>query len=217
MKVVIEDHLKKLGVTLAYTVVEFENETYSEKIWQELLNPLLQTIEEKDSIERIKDDEAMIATKKVYRALGKDPARFRPSSDSLWRRVIQKKGLYQINSLVDLNNYFSLKYKLPFGSYDAAKIAGEIRLGVGQEGESYSGIGKKAVNIENLMVLIDAAGAFGSPTSDSTRAMISDHTSQGLIVGYLFGGTDAAAMQKDIAVLVESYLKNGKVVEQGIV
>lgn len=92
MNLVIEEHLKDLGVSLAYTVVEFENGAYSEVIWDELLKPLIAKVEENDSIEMIKDEERMIATKKVYRALGKDPARFRPSSDSLWRRVIQKKG-----------------------------------------------------------------------------------------------------------------------------
>ncbi|MGG5316986.1 B3/B4 domain-containing protein [Enterococcus sp. AZ072] len=217
MNLVIEEHLKDLGVSLAYTVVEFENGAYSEVIWDELLKPLIAKVEENDSIEMIKDEERMIATKKVYRALGKDPARFRPSSDSLWRRVIQKKGLYQINNLVDANNYFSLLYKLPFGSYDLAKVGETITLSVGETGESYAGIGKKAVNIENLLVLKDEEGPFGSPTSDSTRGMIGEDTTQAVLIGYVFGDIATADMQQEIKAIVEKYLKDCRVVQQDVI
>ncbi|MGM0215353.1 B3/B4 domain-containing protein [Enterococcus sp. AZ109] len=217
MKLVVEENLKKLGISLAYTVVEFTNSEYSEDIWGKLLNPLIAKIEAEDTIEMIKDDEKMVATKKAYRALGKDPARFRPSSDSLWRRVIQKKGLYQINDLVDVNNYFSLLYKLPFGSYDLGKIGDEITLTVGGVGESYAGIGKKAVNIENLLVLADGEGPFGSPTSDSTRGMIGEDTTQAVVIGYVFSKMDVEAMQQEIKALAEEYLKDCKVIEQAVV
>ncbi|MBO1308123.1 hypothetical protein JZO70_18245 [Enterococcus sp. 669A] len=217
MELVVEERLKELGISLAYTVVEFTNGAYSEEIWGGLLNPLIAKIEEEDTIDMIKDDENMIATKKAYRALGKDPARFRPSSDSLWRRVIQKKGLYQVNDLVDVNNYFSLVYTLPFGSHDLAKVGEKITLTVGKEGERYAGIGKKDVNIENLLVLADDDGPFGSPTSDSTRGMIGEDTTQAVMIGYVFSEMDVDAMQQEIKAVAEKYLKDCKVVDQGIV
>lgn len=217
MELVVEERLKELGISLVYTIVEFTNGAYSEAIWESLLNPLIAKIEAEDTIEMIKDNEKMIATKKAYRALGKDPARFRPSSDSLWRRVIQKKGLYQINDLVDVNNYFSLLYKLPFGSYDLAKIGDEITLTVGEAGESYAGIGKKAVNIENLLVLKDAEGPFGSPTSDSTRGMIGEETTQAILIGYVFNEMDVAGMQQEIKAAVEKYLQDCKVIQQAVI
>lgn len=217
MELVVEERLKELGISLAYTVVEFTNGAYSEAIWDKLLKPLIAKIEAEDTIEMIKDDEQMIATKKAYRALGKDPARFRPSSDSLWRRVIQKKGLYQINDLVDLNNYLSLAYKIPFGSYDLAKIEEPVTLTVGAAGESYAGIGKKAVNIENLLVLKDAKGPFGSPTSDSTRGMIGAETTQAVLIGYAFSELAVEGMQQEIKGIAEEYLQGCKVVEQGVI
>lgn len=217
MELIVEERLKELGISLVYTVVTFTNGDYSEAIWNKLLNPLIEKIETEDTIEMIKEDEGMIATKKAYRALGKDPARFRPSSDSLWRRVIQKKGLYQINDLVDLNNYFSLLYKLPFGSYDLAKIDEPVTLTVGEAGDSYAGIGKKAVNIENLLVLKDSKGPFGSPTSDSTRGMIGEETTQAVLIGYVFHEMDAAVMQQEIKTTAEAYLQDCKVIQQGII
>lgn len=168
MKLTMDSKVQAQGVSLAYSVITFKNEAYNEQVWQELLTPLIQTIEAEDSTDTIKEDPQIIAAKKVYRQLGKDPARFRPSSDSLWRRVVQQKGLYQINGLVDVNNYFSLKWKVPFGSYDLDKVAEPICLTVGPAEARYAGIGNKSVNIENLLVLTDEEGPFGSPTADAT-------------------------------------------------
>ncbi|MDT2612682.1 B3/B4 domain-containing protein [Enterococcus dongliensis] len=202
-------------VSLAYSVIEFTSEAYNEKIWQDKLNPLLKKIETQDTLETIKENPQIIATKKVYQTLGKDPARFRPSSDSLWRRVVQQKGLYQINALVDLNNYFSLKWKLPFGVYDLAKIADSIQLTIGQADEYYAGIGNKSVNIENLLVLTDDTGAFGSPTADSTRGMITEKTTRALLVGFQF--EKEIIEQPEVKTILETYLINCRIIEQGII
>lgn len=216
MQLTIDPKVKEAGVSLAYSVIEFKNEAHNEGIWQELLNPLIQKIEEGDTLDSIKEDPQILATKKVYRALGKDPARFRPSSDSLWRRIVQQKGLYQINALVDLNNYFSLKWKLPFGAYDLEKVTDSIHLTVGTPEARYAGIGNKSVNIENLLVLEDGDGPFGSPTSDSTRGMITEETTQALLVGYQFK-EDTAVNQAELKSVLETYLTDCRILEQGVI
>ena len=68
MQLTIDSKVKEQGVSLAYSVIEFKNEAHSEKIWQEVLNPLLQKIETEDTLESIKEDPQITATKKVYRA-----------------------------------------------------------------------------------------------------------------------------------------------------
>lgn len=214
MELTIDPKIAEQGVTLAYSVIEFTNEAYNKKIWQELVDPLLKQIETEDTIERIREEPRISATKKVYRTFGKDPARFRPSSESLWRRIVQQKGLYQINALVDLNNYFSLKWKLPFGVYDLAKITEPIQLMVGQA-EHYAGIGNKSLNLENLLILTDKAGAFGSPTADSTRGMITEKTTKALLIGYQFA-SDSVIEQTEVKTILENYLSDCRVVEQGI-
>lgn len=216
MQLTIDPKVKEAGVSLAYSVIEFKNEAHNEGIWQELLNPLIQKIEEEDTLDSIKEDPQILATKKVYRVLGKDPARFRPSSDSLWRRIVQQKGLYQINALVDLNNYFSLKWKLPFGAYDLEKVTDSIHLTVGTPEARYAGIGNKSVNIENLLVLEDGDGPFGSPTSDSTRGMITEETTQALLVGYQFK-EDTAVNQAELKSVLETYLTDCRILEQGVI
>lgn len=216
MKLTMDSKVQAQGVSLAYSVIRFKNEAYNEQVWQELLTPLIQTIEAEDSTDTIKEDPQIIAAKKVYRQLGKDPARFRPSSDSLWRRVVQQKGLYQINGLVDVNNYFSLKWKVPFGSYDLDKVAEPICLTVGPAEARYAGIGNKSVNIENLLVLTDEEGPFGSPTADATRGMIREETTRALVVGYQFGG-EAVVDQAEVKRVLETVLTDCQVLEQGYI
>jgi DNA/RNA-binding domain of Phe-tRNA-synthetase-like protein len=207
------------SISLAVTHVQFKNETYSEQMWLKLLNPLIAKVSERDTLETIRADNTIQATKQAYKVLGKDPARFRPSSDSLWRRVAKGKGLYQVNALVDLNNYLSLKYHLPFGSYDLSSLDGPIILTKGQTGQEYPGIGKKMINLENLLLLTDNQGPFGSPTSDSTRAMITEKTTQALIIGYVFGQDQRTqeTMQLDTKEIVENYLIDGVVIEQKLI
>ena len=62
------------------------------------------------------------------------------------------------------------------------KIQGEIAFGIGKKNEPYSAIGRGALNIENLPVFRDNIGAFGSPTSDSLRTMVTDRTTNFLMV-----------------------------------
>lgn len=218
MKFKIDGSLKN-KVSLGITVIDFENQSYDEKMWDELLNPIDEKISHEDTLETIRENPTIMDTKKVYKELGKDPARFRPSSDSLWRRVVKGKGLYQINSLVDLNNYLSLVYKLPFGSYDLDKVSGDIVLTVGKPGETYNGIGKKAINLENMLLLKDEDGPFGGPTSDSTRAMIGDNTRSAVIVAYMFGvdSLDTEKIQSSISMYAKKYLKNITIKEQQII
>jgi len=116
------------------------------------------------------------ATRAAYKALGKEPSRYRGSAEALARRVISGKGLYFVNNLVDVNNLISLETLLPLGSYDLGKIGNEVVFRVGKPGESYPGIGKDSINIADLPVFADDQGAFGSPTSDSQRSMITNAT-----------------------------------------
>jgi DNA/RNA-binding domain of Phe-tRNA-synthetase-like protein len=110
----------------------------------------------------------------IFHRAGLDPTRYRPSSESLLRRAVKGKGLYFINSIVDLVNYFSLKLLWPIGLYDADKLKPPIQWRVGQEGESYEGIGRDRLNLAHFPLLVDQDGPFGSPISDSMRTRVTE-------------------------------------------
>jgi DNA/RNA-binding domain of Phe-tRNA-synthetase-like protein len=130
------------------------------------------------------------ATRAAYKALGKDPARYRGSAEALLRRVIAGKGLPEINAVVDVINLVSVESRLPIGLYDLAHVNGEIVFRVGRAGETYKGIGKYDLNLEGLPVFCDAVGPHGSPTSDSERTMVTSETKQVLAVIISFGGKE---------------------------
>ena len=128
------------------------------------------------------------ATRAGYKALGKDPARYRGSAEALLRRVIAGKGLPQINAVVDAINLVSVESRLPIGLYDLAHVNGDITFRTGRAGETYKGIGKYDLNLEGLPVFCDATGPHGSPTSDSERTMVTSETKHVLAVIISFGG-----------------------------
>jgi DNA/RNA-binding domain of Phe-tRNA-synthetase-like protein len=120
----------------------------------------------------------------LYKALGLDPTKTRPSSEALLRRVLKGEALYRINSLVDALNLCSLRYQLPFGLYDRARVVPPVLLRRGAAGESYQGIRKGPVHVEGRPVLVDALGPFGNPSSDSARTMVTADTRDALVTVY---------------------------------
>jgi DNA/RNA-binding domain of Phe-tRNA-synthetase-like protein len=132
----------------------------------------------------------ILATRAAYKALGKDPARYRGSAEALLRRVIASKGLPRINAVVDIINLVSVESRLPIGLYDLAHVQGDIVFRAGRAGETYKGIGKYDLNLEGLPVFCDALGPHGSPTSDSERTMVTSETKHVLAVIISFGGKE---------------------------
>jgi DNA/RNA-binding domain of Phe-tRNA-synthetase-like protein len=119
----------------------------------------------------------------MYKRVGIDPTKTRPSSEALLRRVRKGDPFPRINSMVDVCNWCSLEFQLPYGLYDAGRIAGdEVELRIGREGESYPGIRKDDVHVGGRICLVDAVGPFGNPTSDSARTMVTTATTRALLV-----------------------------------
>jgi len=151
------------------------------QLWDEILlkiNEIASTI----SIEQISRIPAISASRKAYKACGKDPARYRLSAEALLRRVVNRNEIYQINNVVDLLNLVSISTGFSIGGYDNDKIEGDVVFGIGQPGELYFGIGRGELNIEGMPVFRDAKGAFGTPTSDSERTSVSLETKRFLMI-----------------------------------
>jgi DNA/RNA-binding domain of Phe-tRNA-synthetase-like protein len=122
------------------------------------------------------------AVRTMYKRVGIDPTKTRPSSEALLRRVRKGDTLPRINSMVDVCNWCSFEFQLPYGLYDAAQIQGDVTLRIGREGESYPGIRKDDVHVGGRIALVDAIGPFGNPTSDSARTMVTTATTGALLV-----------------------------------
>ena len=132
----------------------------------------------------------------LYKALGLDPTKTRPSSEALLRRILKGEALYTVNTLVDALNLCSLRAQLPFGLYDLDRVEPPVVLRRGAPGESYEGIRKGAVSVEARPVLADARGPFGNPTSDSARTMITTACRRALVVVYAPARYGLARLEK---------------------
>ncbi len=167
-------------------------------MWDEI-ETHCESIKNEMQVEQISQLPAINASRKAYRALGKDPARYRLSAEALMRRVLKGGELYRLNNLVDLINLVSLKTGFSIGGYDADKIEGPVSLSVGSASDVYEALGRGVLNIESLPVLRDNSGAFGSPTSDSVRTGITSATKHFLMVIFGFGAHEKINEAMNIA------------------
>lgn len=136
------------------------------------------------------ESQKILATRSGYKALGKDPARYRGSAEALLRRIISGKSFPQINTVVDIINLVSVESRLSIGLYDLAHVKGDIVFRSGRAGETYKGIGKYDLNLEGLPVFSDEQGPHGSPTSDSERTMVTPATAHVAAILISFGGSE---------------------------
>lgn len=155
----------------------------------------------------IAENPHVAATRRAYKALGKDPSKYRNSAEAMLRRIAKKNGLYRVNNAVDINNMISVESGYSLGSYDLNAVRGTIVWKRTPDGEKYQGIGKDMLNIEHLPALYDDDGVFGNPTSDSRRTMITTGADKKLLyVIYAFDGAEELPAWLDkTAVLLKKY------------
>lgn len=147
--------------------------------------------------------EGLQQARELYRRIGVDPTKLRPSSEALLRRVLRGDELPRVNSLVDINNLCSLEFLLPIGLHDLDKAAGAIVLRRGGPGEGYEAIGKGWYSVEGRLTAADDLGACGSPTSDSQRTMITLATRRCLMIIYAPWRYDPARLEAHAVLAAE--------------
>jgi DNA/RNA-binding domain of Phe-tRNA-synthetase-like protein len=143
------------------------------------------------------------AVRTMYKRVGIDPTKTRPSSEALLRRVRRGDEVPRINSLVDIINWCSLESQLPFGLYDRDCIEGGVMLRLGASGEAYAGIRKDTVHVGGRLTLADDRGPFGNPTSDSARTMVTTKTTRALVVIFAPASIAPAAGERALAVTLQ--------------
>ena len=186
-----EDSLKTLLPQAALGVLTcLADVAESSSEQQAAFDSLIKGLEQKyTDLALIAQNPKVAATRQAYKALGKDPSKYRNSAEAMLRRIAKKNGLYRVNNAVDVNNMISVESGYSLGSYDLGAVKGQIVWKRTPDGEKYKGIGKDVLNIEHLPALYDDEGVFGNPTSDSRRTMINNGAGQRLLyVIYAFDG-----------------------------
>ena len=212
MKVIVSQEIKSVCPEFVGACVEAEvvNTPYCEELWKEI-EALGNKFREELTTESLKEMTSIAATRRVYKACGKDPSRYRPASEALIRRVLQGKELYQRDTLVDLINLASIAFGYSIGGFDADKFVGDtLTLGIGREGEPYEGIGRGLINIHGLPVYRDAQGGVGTPTSDNERTKMMLATTHLLVLINGYDGDERRVCQNAeyIQELLRKYCKS---------
>lgn len=174
----------------AAVFAEVKNTAYNEALWKKI-ESFTELYRSRYTVDSIKEMPAIQATRQAYKKCGKDPSRYRPSSEALCRRILRGLSLYQIDTLVDLINLASINSGHSIGGFDLDKIQGDsLVLGIGKAGEPYEGIGRGTLNIEGMPVYRDAVGGVGTPTSDNERTKLSLDTTHLLAIMNAYSGND---------------------------
>ncbi len=183
VEISISPQLKQKCPQMALGIIfcDVKNSEKNDGLWNEI-SSVSQQIRVQCTLDNIKTNANIMATRKIYSACGKEPGRYRPSAEALMRRIVKGDSLYQINTLVDLVNLVSLKTGYSIGGFDYRYVNGNIVAGIGMANELYTGIGRGVLNIENLPVLRDSLGGIGTPTSDEERTALRIETTRFLMV-----------------------------------
>jgi DNA/RNA-binding domain of Phe-tRNA-synthetase-like protein len=169
--------------------------------------PLDAALAAAEAAARVEPLEDAAAVRTMYKRVGLDPTKTRPSSEALLRRVRRGEPLPRINTMVDVCNWCSLEFQLPYGLYDLATIEGdEIEMRLGHDGESYAGIRKDDVHVAGRICLSDARGPFGNPTADSRRTMVTTATIAALVVVFAPRSIDEGRMRRVLGVTAQRML-----------
>ena len=197
MNIIVSQEIEKVcpGFVGAAVEAQVVNTPYCAELWDEI-HQLEARLRQELTTETLKELPGIAATRRVYKACGKDPSRYRPASEQLIRRMLQGKELYQIDTLVDLVNLASIAYGYSIGGFDADKFVGDtLTLGVGREGEPYEGIGRGMLNIAGLPVYRDRQGGVGTPTSDNERTKMTIDTTHLVVLINGYDGNESRVRQ----------------------
>jgi len=214
MQITIDEELKKKCPRTALGVVSAHVRTSDSP------DPLIEEMKLSESeILKLPDPRSVLESSKIsatrsgYKALGKDPARYRGSAEALLRRLISGKGFPHINSVVDVINLVSVETRLSIGLYDLAYVKGGVIFRAGKSGETYKGIGKYDLNLEGLPVFCDAEGPHGSPTSDSERTMVTPATVHVVAIIVSFGGAEGLEIIcQRLSALLQQYAEGKEII-----
>lgn len=209
MEIIISEEIRQRCPEMvgAAVLASVRNTDENEALWSKIAH-FIEEYRQKYTTESIKQMPAIEATRKAYKRCGKDPSRYRPSSEALVRRTLKGHDLYRVSTLVDLINLASIRYGYSIGGFDADKIQGtRLTLGIGREGEPYEGIGRGPLNIQGLPVYRDEMGGIGTPTSDHERTKLSLETTRLLAIvnGYDGNRAQTVACAQFIQELLREY------------
>jgi len=136
------------------------------------------------TLETLASNPTANAVRKLFRAAGCDPTRYRPSSEALLRRLLKGEELPAIHPLVDLNNALSVRLAVPSCVMDVAAVAPPFVLRTGSPGETMQSM-RGPLDLTGKPLLADVRGPFGTPITDGEHVKVTGKTERAWLVAYV--------------------------------
>ncbi len=129
------------GIKTGYVVLENVKVQKNNKDLEELKSDINKIVQSKyASTSDIKKSANIEGFREIYKGFGVDPNSHLNSSESLLRRVVSGKGLYNINTVVDTYNVTSVEFEAPMAAYDLNQVQGKISLRFAKDGDQITKI-----------------------------------------------------------------------------
>jgi len=129
----------KIGVVTARNI---DNHGFSDEIMQ-LIREKEREIRENYDTETLSQHPKIHSWREAYSSFGAKPKKYKSSVESLYRMILKELDLRHINNIVDLYNYISIKYMIPAGGDDMAKVDGDITLKFAVGDEPFTALNSK--------------------------------------------------------------------------
>ena len=138
-------------------------------------------------LETLSTHPTLAGLRRLFKAAGCDPTRYRPSAEALLRRLLKGEEMPVISPLVDLNNCLSASLAVPCCVMAEETVSPPYVFRAGRPGESYESL-RGPFNLEGKPLLVDARGPCDAPITGNTRVKVTPDTKRAWLVAYLPAG-----------------------------
>jgi DNA/RNA-binding domain of Phe-tRNA-synthetase-like protein len=139
---------------------------------------------QRSSLSALSSQPALAEMRRLFRSVGTDPTRYRPSSEALLRRLLKGNEIPRIHPLVDLNNCLSADLAVPCCVMDERAIEPPFTLRAGREGESFRSL-RGLFQLGGRPLLADSRGPCDAPITGGERVKVRSDTARAWLVAYL--------------------------------
>ena len=165
------------------------------------------SVRARHTLETLSSDPTVSGIRKLFRAAGTDPTRYRPSNEALLRRLVKGEEMPRISPIVDLNNCLSAELAVPVCVMDVRHLAPPFVFRAGAPDEAYESL-RGPFGLEGKPLLIDALGPADTPITGGVRVKVRDDSDRVWLVAYMPRGT---GVEERAAATLESFLSRAPI------
>jgi DNA/RNA-binding domain of Phe-tRNA-synthetase-like protein len=108
---------------------------------ENLKGTIADEVRSKYTLESLKDVPIFRAYRDFFWSAGIDPTKIRPAAEALIRRILAKKPIPTVNTLVDAYNLASIKTGIALAAFDRKELNGTLSMRAARKEDEFLGIG----------------------------------------------------------------------------